>query len=111
MSEHTITKTRAPWAAVSPADADTLRLPGSIEDRRGTYLGYFEYQEDADRAVACVNALAGIPNPGAALRGLAERMRDLLDLIDEHGYVDPHGEDVALARAALAPFDKEEPTK
>lgn len=41
---------------------------GIVIESQGRLIGSFETVEDRDRAVACVNALAGIPDPAAFVR-------------------------------------------
>lgn len=39
-----------------------------IRDQGGTPIGYIAYSDDASRAIACVNACAGIADPAEAIR-------------------------------------------
>ncbi len=69
-----------------------------------------ERSMNAARIVACVNALAGIPNP-AAVKGAVDALREIAEYTGEGGPGTPWREIVrailATARRALAALDAE----
>lgn len=104
MSEHPFDLTRCDrcnWALAKERESGCV--VGDCAYRGENTIGMNTPEEQRLREVYR-STLAGIPSPDAALRELVEAMSNLLDLIDENGYVDPHGDDVQAARAALEPF-------
>jgi hypothetical protein len=76
----------------------------SIETADGIDMPATAYREaNAQRIVACVNSLAGIPDPAAALTQAREALE--MFLRNYAADCDPDGEELDQARAALAALE------
>lgn len=72
--------TPEPWALSGCVNECSISGHSVICDQSNAPIGYIAYSDDANRAIICVNACAGIEDPGAAIREAREALFALLAL-------------------------------
>lgn len=66
--------TPEPWTLLGRVNKCSIGNHSVIRDQGGTPIGYIAYSDDASRAIACVNACAGIADPAEAIREAREML-------------------------------------
>ena len=101
--------TKEPWKSIFNS------ISGARISGAGKLIAEFFHKHDRDRAIACVNALAGVPNEaleaGAFLR-LVDALEVYIDYVDQQDRpyrIVPEGriKDAKQALAALKPSPEE----
>lgn len=97
--------TKEPWMRNGKTLQNLWRIDGMSDDVGLAFMMNFtaltRTQEDADRLTACVNALAGIPDPAAAIAQAREAL-----LVASRTIAEPaHPHLLKMIRAALAALE------
>lgn len=95
------THTPEPWVLSGHVNKCSISGHSVIRDQGGTPIGYIAYSDDASRAIACVNACAGLADPAEAIREARGALFALL-AVRENGDVPSWSAQWDDAEAALA---------
>jgi Mor family transcriptional regulator len=79
----------------------------SIKDADGRWIGFYLYDEDAERVVACIAACTGIPTDSlkeGAVKELVDVAESVIPSLIENNYI----ADVEALKTVLARFKEED---
>ena len=94
--------TPEPWASSGCVNECSISGHSVICDQGRTPIGYIAYSDDANRAIICVNACAGIEDPAEAIREAREALSFIAELIGPNGERLFEGGCASIAQQALA---------